>query len=266
MLGTVGTTTATGTDTYSARSHKIGETIAGPFEAGFSSAQADILKGLGCTDVTPTVDGGIDTLLAEQLVAYACGVTLPRVENSKFIGIVDACGGHTEYHFHQRFTCLYNVNATGHSTQVGKTNGGQLLYGKYEATNTLPLLDACGGHIGTTPDSKTTKVYHYHVQDNAPFTFGCYGPNDAGGLVTVAQCRSYYSGCDGNLTSYTTKTGTIAYDNWCPCYDANGSNSGKNIKELAVFSSADAQSTVVVTASTTKKLLRRLGGSADLLI
>ena len=59
----------------------------------------------------------------------------------------------------------------------------------------LPLLDACGAHIGPTPES-STPVYHYHVQDQAPFTVGCHGPSQSGGLVSVALCRSLYSDCD----------------------------------------------------------------------
>jgi hypothetical protein len=52
------------------------------------------------------------------------------------------------------------------------------LYGKWEdySTGLLPTLDACGGHFGPTPDSGDEWIYHNHVQDGPPFTFGCYGP------------------------------------------------------------------------------------------
>ena len=40
-----------------------------------------------------------------------------------------------------------------------------------------------------TTDSNCAVVYHYHVQDKPPFTFGCFGPDvDATGnekLVTL---------------------------------------------------------------------------------
>lgn len=54
----------------------------------------------------------------------------------------------------------------------------KLLYGKWEDYDSreLPLLDACGGHFGATPDSALAEVYHYHVQDAPPFTVGCFGP------------------------------------------------------------------------------------------
>merc|ERR1711971_1174217 len=91
------------------------------------------------------------------------------------------------------------------------------------------------GHFGPTPESPNVAVYHYHVQDKAPFTVGCFGPNDDKSLVTVEQCRSFYAGCDGNLVTVATHSGSKQHDDWCPCYDANGSNSGINIAPLPVF-------------------------------
>ena len=72
------------------------------------------------------------------------------------------------------------------------TVNGQLLYGLYEdySKNTLPLLDACGGSYGVTPDSAGKIVYHYHTQVHPPFSLGCIGPNTDGSLVSVAQCRA----------------------------------------------------------------------------
>merc|ERR1719352_1681118 len=132
-------------------------------------------------------------------------------------------------------SCLYDSSASGHSTKVAQAGNNAMIYGKYEDTGVLPLLDACGGHWGRTPESPDVDVYHYHVQDTAPFTVGCFGPNDDGSLVTVEQCRSFYSGCDGNLVTVNTPQGSKEYDDWCPCYDANGSNTGKDIAPLAVF-------------------------------
>ena len=117
------------------------------------------------------------------------------------------------------------------------------IYGKWEDYDLkrLPLLDACGAHIGPTPDS-ATPVYHYHVQDQAPFTVGCHGPSQSGGLVSVAVCRSLYSDCDndgGSGTTLTTKTGNVQYDRYCPCFDATGSNMGTNVQELPALSSSE---------------------------
>ena len=58
-----------------------GENIFGPFEAGFGSQQSFILTWLGCSNAADGyVEGGIDTLTAESMVAYSCGVELPRYD------------------------------------------------------------------------------------------------------------------------------------------------------------------------------------------
>jgi hypothetical protein len=219
-----------------------GENIYGPFEAGFSAQQENILKGLGCTDsnvASAYIDGGIDTSTAESIVAAACGVTLPRTEGGEYISLIDECGGHTkEYHFHERMSCLYKEEGA-HSARIGEGMDGKGFYGKWEdySSKTLPKLDACGGHFGVTPESDGKKVYHYHVQEKAPFTIGCFGPdkNDAGEetLVTLDTCRSLYSGCSSTKTTLKTTDGDVDYRLWCPCYDNDGSSVAS--VEKAVF-------------------------------
>eukprot|EP00931_Biecheleriopsis_adriatica_P017594 TRINITY_DN12563_c0_g1_i11.p1 TRINITY_DN12563_c0_g1~~TRINITY_DN12563_c0_g1_i11.p1 ORF type:complete len:411 (+),score=52.10 TRINITY_DN12563_c0_g1_i11:71-1303(+) len=248
LLGDVGLTTATGTDARSGLTFQVGENIYGPFEAGFGAQQNGILEGLGCSDGSlGHVDGGIDTLTAEMMVAKGCSIDLPRVDlvSNEYISLLDECGGHTqEYHFHERLSCLY-AETGGHSTDVGQASDGQYIYGKWEnfSNSELPKLDACGAHFGITPDSAGVRIYHYHVQDKPPFTIGCFGPaktNDGDfKLVTLAECRNAYSGCgDGDTKTVETKSGSMQYDLWCPCYDATGSNVGT--QELAVFSDTSA--------------------------
>lgn len=238
LLGDVGKTTVAGTVSTGVRTPftlRPGENIYGPFEAGFSSRQDFILESLGCASGSlGHVAGGIDTETAERMVEVQCGVELPRYENGIRISLLDDCGGHTrEYHFHERLRCLYE-DVGAHSKQVGVGNDGKYIYGKWEDASSaeLPLLDACGGHWGTTPDSPDVPIYHYHVQERAPFIIGCYGPNDDQSLVTVEQCRDLYPGCSGQATTLSTGE---QYELWCPCYDADGSNHGT--KPLPVFTS-----------------------------
>jgi len=183
LLNDVGFTTASGTDPSTDAFLDVGENIYGPFEAGFGESQSDILIELGCTDdnvESAYVDGGIDTKTALSMINYGCDLSLPYTDSGGvYRDLLDMCGGHTvEYHFHERLSCLYEASGA-HSTQVGIGLDGKRLYGKWENADAseLPLLDACGGHFGTTPDSGGESIYHYHVQENAPFTFGCYGPN-----------------------------------------------------------------------------------------
>jgi hypothetical protein len=217
----------------------VGTHIFGPFEAGFSSRQDFVLAKLGCATGKGYLTGGIDTWTAEQVVAKDCGVQLPRWEGNNYISLLGTCGGHTgDYHFHEHLTCLYEQKGT-HSTRVGDSMDGKGIYGKWEnfEKQEKPLLDACGGHWGPTPDGDG-ESYHYHVQGQAPFTIGCYGPNPDNSLVTVEQCRSLYSGCgDGDNMQLDTPLGLVEYDPWCPCYDADGSNVGN--KPLVVFSNPE---------------------------
>ncbi len=206
-----------------------------------------------------------------EFVAHACGVTLPRVlADGTFVSLMWSGGVHSPpdangctsppgglpgfascsnaaFHYHQNFTNLYNVNAAGHSPKIGVTTATAVavapIYGKWESTGVAPVLDACGAHFGVTPESPAAAVYHHHVQERAPFTVGCFGPNAEGGEVTLAQCRSYYSTCGDDVTSLATAAGALPYDLFCPCYDSvTGSN---------VVAGATATPTTTPTTTTT---------------
>ena len=82
------------------------------------------------------------------------------------------------------------------AAKVGEAEDGNgtPIYGKWEnySTQTLPELDACGGHYGTVPTDeehgvKSTSVYHYHTMDYAPYTMGCYGP-----VASKEECMALY--------------------------------------------------------------------------
>ena len=211
----------------------VGTSIFGPFEAGFGTQQDGVIQQqFGCSNPSACYsDGGWDTRLAQGACAGACGVTLPRWESGRYYGFADTCGGHTNYHFHQSMNCTYTTT-TGHSTKIGEgqNTAKTPLYGQYEDYPSLPVLDACGGHYGFTPDSPSTLVYHNHVQDHPPFTFGCYGPNSEGGLVSIEQCRTVnaeYCGTDTtSVEAIFTDQGTFSYDAYCPCFDGSGSGYG----------------------------------------
>jgi len=262
LLGDVALTTATGTDPGTGDFFATGENVFGPFENGFGAPQAPILGGLGCSPASDGyVEGGIDTQTAEQMVAHQCGVTLPRTEGGAYISLMDECGGHTnEYHFHERMACLYAAGGT-HSTQVAMGLDGTPLYGKWEddTAGLLPALDACGAHFGPTPDSAGASVYHHHVQDMAPFTFGCYGPSSTGGLVSLPECRALYADCGNwDTRTLTTPDGSVEYDPWCPCFDYEGSNVGPSQPQTSA-TTID----VCVTGGTTPATCTDFGSTAS---
>jgi hypothetical protein len=158
--------------------------IYGPFEAGFTSNQ----PGMSCLG-TQSVVGGIDTYTAELMIRNMCS------DNS--ISLLDTCGDHANpRHFHEMLTnCLSYQAASGHSTRLGTSGDNRGIYGYFEASNTYPVLDVCGAHVGITPDSNGQPVVHYHSQVYPPFFVGCYTNADA--TMTLAQCRALFAGCSG---------------------------------------------------------------------
>ena len=95
LRGDVGCTTrASGALSYA---HEISETagstiasnahIYGPFEAGFSAQQDNIISNWGCSPASLAYDtaGGLDLGTATAKVASACGVALPRISGGEYV-------------------------------------------------------------------------------------------------------------------------------------------------------------------------------------
>jgi hypothetical protein len=89
-------------------------------------------------------------------------------------GSFDRCGGHPApggaYHYHGE---PYAISSDD-SRLIGVLRDGYFVYGRRDADNSLPTLDANGGHVGTTPDS-TTAVYHYHLNEQTSTASGTAG-------------------------------------------------------------------------------------------
>lgn len=180
--------------------------IYGPMEAGFTSQQWSCLG-------ERTIPGGIDTLLAENMLHFMC--------DDDSLEILDFCGGHaTPYHYHEHMDCLDFGSDTGHSSRIGTANDGRGIYGKLIDGGLKPTdLDICGGRYGVTPDSNGEVVYYYVTTEEAPFTAGCFGP-----INTLEQCRALYPDCNNEHYEITTVWGSGEYDLDCPCFDEFGSN------------------------------------------
>jgi len=192
------------------------------------------------------VDGGIDTHLAELMVAYYCNENPKKMTAKSFrkwasrVGGLDKCGGHAmPYHYHERLG--YGVSScaistvdpiTGHSKRIATAVDGKGIYGPQITGGCAPTdLDVCGGRWGVTPDSKGKRVYYYVVQPFAPFTIGCFGPPKAKTKAKqMAECRALYPKCDGKAKTITTVYGTGQYDLDCPCFDPQ---THANIKQKA---------------------------------
>jgi hypothetical protein len=185
-----------------------GVNIYGPFEAGFSLGQA-------CDNNLGTCQAGLQVDLCEASLSHQCG--LDHLKTEMFM---DECGAHASpYHNHLDLTCDYNRSASGHSQLIGVALDGRGIYGIYESSGQKPVdLDACGGHYGAVPSYENfagaDNVYHYHTQEEGPFTLGCFGPVDS-----LSACKSLYDTCDSGFISVSLSDScTLNYDTDCPCF------------------------------------------------
>jgi len=218
------------------------DNVYGPMEAGFTANQPPMMSCLG----SHKVDGGIDTHVAELMVAYWCSKDAKGMTATAFrqwasrVGGLDTCGGHAmPYHYHERLgygisSCAISTvdPMTGHSKRLATAADGKGIYGPQVTGGCAPTdLDVCGGRWGVTPDSNGKRVYYYVVQPFAPFTIGCFGPPKAKTKAEqMKECRALYQTCDGKAKTVTTTYGTGQYDLDCPCFDPD---THANIKQTA---------------------------------
>ena len=204
-----------------------GENVYGPFDAGF-------MYGMLCDN--GQCPPGSDVEFCGFDIERQCGSDGFRSEM-----LLSDCGGHaTPWHYHTALACAYDPTAAGHSSLAAVILDGRGLYGKYESTGVLPTdLDACGGHFGYTPEStigsnvypaSTTQVYHYHVQDQAPFTIGCLGP-----VTSLAQAKALYPSCSATGKNCTSIKDCSAGDLYNSCTSAGFAS---YVLDCPVFSNA----------------------------
>lgn len=177
--------------------------IYGPMEDGLDACNGE------------TVPGGVDTATAQSIIQFSC--------NNADLELLNACGGHANFHYHEDMSCLYTEDlSSGHSTKFATALDGNGIYGRFIDGGVEPTdLDACGGRTGITPDSGGAEVYYYVMQDRAPFTIGCFGP-----VSSVQECRDLYDDCEnGDEQELTLQDGSVLiFDTWCPCFDSDGFN------------------------------------------
>lgn len=110
----------------------------------------------------------------------------PSIQHTGHMPALDTCGGHIDpggwYHWHATSTdietvfekegvaadCALNQDSTA---LFGYAFDGFAMFGSAEADGTAVTgLDACNGHVGTTPAGET---YHYHATDEFPNLPAC---------------------------------------------------------------------------------------------
>lgn len=106
--------------------------------------------------------------------------------------VQDACSGHPEqqgqYHYHSPAACQDEVHTLGH-TLTGYAMDGFGLFGLYDEDGqelTTADLDECHGHTHDIDwDGANTRMYHYHLTNEYPYTIGCFR-----GSEVVQQAQS----------------------------------------------------------------------------
>lgn len=98
--------------------------------------------------------------------------------------VFDACEGHPQrqgqYHYHHGSPCFAADKPGEHSPLVGYALDGFGVYGsrgERGAVMTNDKLDECHGHVGEVPamnGSGNVTVYHYHLNNEFPYTLGCF--------------------------------------------------------------------------------------------
>lgn len=111
------------------------------------------------------------------------------------VGTFDVCGAHPApggvYHYHGEPYALSSAD----SRFIGVLRDGYPVYGRFDADGGLPLLDAFGGHAGTTPDSPAAPVYHYHLNEQTSTAAGTAGQKQW--FLTTGTYRGAPGVCTG---------------------------------------------------------------------
>ena len=104
---------------------------------------------------------------------YAAGNAPLTSEIASF----DLYAGHPamrgNYHYHLEPSFL---TASNKSALIGWALDGFPVYGPQNPGGSTPVLDACNGEFGATPEFPGG-IYHYHASSAPPYLLGCYAGN-----------------------------------------------------------------------------------------
>ena len=115
--------------------------------------------------------------------------------------ILDSCGGHPErkgqYHYHDYAPCLPNeTDKNGHSSLIAYALDGFGVYGAKDVGGKIVSnknLDVCHGHKGPVVwNGNIQNIYHYHMNNEYPYSIGCLRGKLTKYSNTVGQSDSGY--------------------------------------------------------------------------
>jgi hypothetical protein len=105
------------------------------------------------------------------------------------VATFDKCEGHpagTKYHYHTEPTTA----SDGDENFIGVMRDGFPAYGRYDSGGVTPTLNmaSTGAHLGTTVDSPSTAVNHYHVNLQTSGSDSAYFITSGYYLGTAGSC------------------------------------------------------------------------------
>lgn len=138
----------------------------------------------------------------------------PSIQQTGHMPALDVCGGHIDpggwYHWHATSTDIETVFAAegvsadcalaqDSSALFGYAFDGFALYGSADPDGSVPDdLDACSGHVGSTPGGE--RVYHYHAATTFPNLPECLvgvAARDNFSTTATAGIGAQRAGADG---------------------------------------------------------------------
>jgi len=132
--------------------------------------------------LTPVLIGVATQTGATWHIEYAPDQEYQAVDPNAAL-FTDRCWGHpyqTEYHYHgYSWKCFPDQGIEGtHSPLFGYALDGFGIYGPYSLNGVLVSnddLDQCHGHTHEIVwEGETVAMYHYHVNNEYPYSIGCY--------------------------------------------------------------------------------------------
>ena len=148
----------------------------------------------GTTTTANAMSGGVVGMALNGVSIYS-NAAAPGDQIYAEISTFDKCSAHPDsnsrYHYHSQPESISNADYNF----IGVMRDGFPVYGykDYATGTTATGLDSAGGHTGTTVDSPSTAVYHYHA--NLQTGTGTYASTSAYFLTT-----GYYAGTAGSCT------------------------------------------------------------------
>jgi len=144
------------------------------------------MSGTAASSATSTNMGAIG--IAVNGVAIYSNAAGPGDDIYNEIATFDQCQGHPvpngQYHYHIEPPTIANADAK----LIGIMRDGFPIYGIQDVDGSTPTVDSAGGHTGTTIDSPSTAVYHYHAAIQTNGTTSAYFLSTAKYKGTAGAC------------------------------------------------------------------------------